>query len=387
MTQRNIVLAMLSVLLSVTMIFAQDECTTIVADALTATDAACTGIGRNEACFGNVNITTTLADTTLIFQSQGDVVDLTEIERMTLSPYDEATGTWGVAVMNVQANIPDTVPGQGVMFLLFGDVDISNGGDAMEAFYFSSGVGTAGCQESANGILINTPEGAGMITLVANNVTIDLGSTALLTAQPDDMMTIALTEGNATVTAEGESQTFEGGFQVNIPVNEDLEAVGAPTEPEPIPEEDLEALPDIMAFIEDVDGDATDEVVAGDAIVPQSGSWTSTTVSLTGSEGCPPGMTEMMVPEISTESVDFGGEFDLQTFISLMTVEGTLPGMTYSNPQPNVYVMEYSEQGASLTWTMNLLSETSMQSSFVMDMTDMGVNCVITYDFSMDYNG
>ncbi len=394
MVKRNLLFALLSVLMSVTLAFAQDECTTVVADALTATDAACTGLGRNQACFGNVNITTTLADSSLVFQSKGDVVELTEIERMTLSPYDELTGAWGVAVMNVQANIPETVPGQGVTFLLFGDVDISNGGDAMEAFYFSSGVGTAGCKESGSGILINTPEGAGTITLIANNVTIDLGSTAVLTAQADDFMTIALTEGNATVTADGESQEFEGGFQVSVPVNEDLEAIGAPSEPEPIPEETLETLPDIMEFIELVededseDSDSSDETVAsGGTIVPLSGNWAFTVTSVAPSAGCPAGMAEAMTSApIPTSYVEFGDTFDLQTMME-NTSEEMPAGITYANPSPNVYTMNFSQEGVTLTWTMTLVSENEMTGQYSMDMAGAGLSCSIDVSYSVTNQG
>jgi len=393
MTTRSLILAVLSLFMSITVIVAQDACSTVVTDALTATDAACTGVGRNEACFGNVNITTTLADETLIFQSQGDIVELTEIERMTLSPYDEDTGSWGVALMNVQANIPDTVPGQGVTFLLFGDVDIENAGDAMEAFYFSSGVGTAGCNEAENGIIINTPEGVGTVTLVANDVTIDLGSTAVLTAQPDDLMTIALTEGEATVTAEGESQTFEGGFQVTVPVDEDLQAAGVPSEPEPIPEEDTETLPDVMEFVEDTDEDSdedtteSDETVeAGGNIVPLSGTWQFTVAEVLASDGCPPGMAEAMTSTpIPASYTEFGDTFNLQTLMENTNTEGMPADITYGNPEPNVYTMQFSEEGVTLSWTMNLESETSMTGTYSMDMSGAGLSCTldVTYNVTL----
>lgn len=399
MNNRNWILAVFSMLMSITVVVAQDACPTIVADALAETDAACLGLGRNEACFGNVNITTTLSDETVVFQRQGDIVELTAIERMTLSPYDEATGAWGVALMNVQANIPGTVPGQGVTFLLFGDVDITNAGDAMEAFYFSSGVGTADCQESGNGIMINTPEGAGTVTLVANDVTIDLGSTAVLTAQPDDVMTIALTEGTATVTADGESQSFEGGFQVSVPVDEELQAVGAPSEPEPIPEEDTENLPDITEFVEDVDeSDDTDDsdtddastetTEAGGNIVPLSGNWAFAVASVVPSDGCPPGMAEAMtsVP-IPASYVEFDETFSLQTLMENTAVEGMPAGIVYANPAPNVYTMSFTQEGVSLSWTMTLVSETEMSGEYSIDMSNAGLACSLTVTYSVTNTG
>lgn len=396
MAKRNLILAALSMLLSITVSVAQDVCPDIVNEALTATDTVCSGIGRNEACYGNINIVATLADEDLVFEAQGDVVDLTEIERLTLSPYDEETEEWGVAVMNVQANIPDTVPGQGVMFLLFGGVDIENAGDAMEAFYFSSGVGTGACNESESGIIINTPEGVGTVSLIANDVTIELGSTALLTAQPDDLMTIALTEGNATVTAEGESQTFEGGFQVTVPVNEDLQAIGVPSEPEPIPEENMETLPDITEFIEDVDDegdddgdngdDSSDTIDAGGDIVPLSGMWQFTLSEATASTGCPPGMADAMSSApIPASYAEFGDVFNLQTLME-STAEGGLPLDTvYTNPEPNVYTMAFSQEGVTLSWTMILTSETTMTGAYSMDMSGMGIDCTldVTYTVSL----
>ncbi|MBL8119919.1 MAG: SH3 domain-containing protein, partial [Anaerolineae bacterium] len=52
------------------------------------------------------------------------------------APLNNALQEWGVAVMSVQANIPNTLPGQAVSFILLGDVEIENAvpvDDAVEA--------------------------------------------------------------------------------------------------------------------------------------------------------------------------------------------------------------------------------------------------------------
>jgi len=370
------------------MAVAQDTCPTIVADALEATDSVCSGIGRNEACYGNIQISADLADSSLVFQQKGDIVALTEVERLTLSPYAEESTEWGVALMNVQANIPDTLPGQGVTFLLYGDVDITNAGDSMEAFYFSSGIGTAGCNEASSGIIINTPEGVGTVSLIANDVTIELGSTALLTAFPDDIMTIALTEGNAMVTSDGVTQEFEGGFQVSVPVNEDLEAIGAPSEPEPIEEGILDTLPDIMEFVEvgdsDDDSDNTD-TLAGGNIVPLSGNWGFSIDEVIASDACPPGMADMMsATEIPSNYVEFGDTFDLQTMMESTGEEGLPANITYDNPEPNVYTMEFSQEGVSLNWTMTLESPSLMIGEYGMDMSNLGMACSLSVIYEIE---
>jgi len=394
MQKRKLMFVFISMLLSISIAVAQqDTCPTLVAEALEATDSACSGIGRNEACYGNIQITAELGDPSLVFEQKGDVVELTEIKRLTLSPYIEESTAWGVALMNVQANIPDTLPGQGVMFLLFGDVDISNAGDSMEAFYFSSGIGIAGCNEAASGILINTPEGVGTVSLVANDVTIELGSTALLTAIPDDIMTIALTEGHSIVTADGVSQEFEGGFQVTVPINEDLEAIGAPSEPEPIPEEIGGVVPDITMFIELEESDEddntanTDETVEGN-IVPLSGDWAFTLDTVEASSGCPPGMdAAMSSAPIPTNYVEFGDTFDLQTMMENTGAEGLPANITYDNPEPNVYTMAFSQEGVTISWIMSLQSDSLMLGEYSVDMSGLGMECTLDVTYNIERQG
>ncbi len=55
-------------------------------------------------------------------------------------------------MLRIQANLPDTMPGQNVTILLFGDVSIYNADSEddetygpMQAFYFRAGVGDAPC--------------------------------------------------------------------------------------------------------------------------------------------------------------------------------------------------------------------------------------------------
>ena len=56
----------------------------------------------------------------------------------------------------------------------------------MQAFYFKTGITQTSCAEAPqDGILIQTPEGAGQINIRANDVDIQLGSTAYLQAQPE----------------------------------------------------------------------------------------------------------------------------------------------------------------------------------------------------------
>ena len=107
---------------------AHDVCTTIVRTALQAANSACAGTGRNQVCYGNVLGEAIPADgvSDLHFDSVGDIAPVTQIKALQLSPMNAAANQWGVALMQLQANLPDTLPGQNVTFLLFGDVTIEN---------------------------------------------------------------------------------------------------------------------------------------------------------------------------------------------------------------------------------------------------------------------
>lgn len=106
-----------------------DVCTTIVRAALQAANNACSGTGRNQVCYGNIlgHVTPAEGVTDVSFEQVGDVALLERISALQLSPLDEAAQQWGVALMQLQANLPDTLPGQNVTFLLFGDVTIEDG--------------------------------------------------------------------------------------------------------------------------------------------------------------------------------------------------------------------------------------------------------------------
>ena len=354
-------------------------CPVIVSEALEATDASCADTGRNEACYGNIQITAIpKADAEdFTFEQQGDRVSVSNVESLLLSELNEDTGAWGVALLRVQANIPDTLPGQNVTFLLFGDVEISNSGDAMEAFVFRSGIGDAPCEEAPDsGILISTPEGAGEIELTANGVDITLGSTAYLQAEASESMDIAVLEGQGTVSAEGQSRIVEAGMQVSVPLDEDLMAAGPPGEPEPIAERLTQTLP-LHTVRQDDDDDGGDGGggSAGGGIVPISGNWVFTMGTITSSGQCPPGMTDAMSGfQIVNDAqfVEFGDGFDLQSVVEAQGDEPFPGTVVYDNPETNVYTMNmsFSDQGATMNidYTFRVESETSISGDFTFSM-------------------
>lgn len=247
-------LAILSILTSVSALSAQeDRCSALVEEALAAVQDACAETSRNQACYGNVSLEVTARDDApaFTFEQQGDRVDLIAINALRLSSFDELLGQWGIALMKVQANLPNTLPGQNVTFLLFGDVEVEDAATAddealrpMQAFRLRTRLGSTACENvPADGLLIQTPEGATTITLRVNDVEVELGSTLYLTAQPEAALTISVLEGEATVTVDEASVTVPAGMQTEIPMTEELSPAGEPAEPTPYELEPLELLP------------------------------------------------------------------------------------------------------------------------------------------------
>jgi uncharacterized repeat protein (TIGR01451 family) len=110
---------------------AQDtpQCTTFVREALDNVGANCDGLGRNTACYGFNSLqaffTQVVPDE--FFTSPRDQGELPIFERIETAPLDLENDLWGIALMSVQANLPETLPGQSVIFMLVGDTEVESG--------------------------------------------------------------------------------------------------------------------------------------------------------------------------------------------------------------------------------------------------------------------
>ena len=226
------------------------ECPDFVEEALTATDGACEITGRNQACYGNamVELNPDSEPTNLKFTEQGDIINVVDIQRLRLEPLNIQEQIWGVVLMRLQANLSDTTPGENVTFLMFGDVELENRSTDettnINSFFFASGIGDGACNSAPeSGLLIQTPEGVGRVELTINAVEISIGSTAYIQAQPDADMTVNVIEGQADITAQGETQTVNAGNRTKIGLDADGVAQSPPSPPEPYNAQPLQRLP------------------------------------------------------------------------------------------------------------------------------------------------
>jgi hypothetical protein len=310
-----------------------DMCPEIVRQALTTTADLCEETGRNQACYGHSLLEARPQPNVsrLKFDQEGDVVDVDHLRSLHLSVMDDDSGAWGISLMRLQANLPDSSPKKNITLLLLGDVEIDqdvteaitleatvntagninvrqtpsldsrvimslapgqaviadgrladnswvrvrlpdNGGTGwvaerlltsvsdfkdlsvveassryygpMQAFYFRSGLNDALCAEAPNsGLLVQTPEGVAEVTLLINEVDIQIGSTVYFQAQPGGDMAIRVIEGSAQVSAFDTTYKATAGSQITVPLDESLKPVGPPTLPTAYNEDDVQSLP------------------------------------------------------------------------------------------------------------------------------------------------
>jgi hypothetical protein len=220
-------------------------CPAIVGTALDMAGEVCAGLGRNTACYGHDRVEAILRaeDGGLAFAAPADRVPLAALETLHTAALDESTEEWGVAVLHVQANLPDTLPGQAVTMLLMGDASLEDASteDAapgtatppaestpqatpapMQAITFHSGLGGATCQEAAGSLLVQSPEGM-EVALTINGLDVQLGSTALFSTVPaedGEALVASLVEGHLRLLSEGRLLNLtESGAAVAITLN------------------------------------------------------------------------------------------------------------------------------------------------------------------------
>ncbi len=213
----------------------QLTCGEIVTSAIDMVGNVCNNPGRNQVCYGHQQLETVFQSANNTpFESAGDIVSLTDIQRLDASPLDEINQTWGIAVLRAQVNLPETLPGQNVTFLLVGDTDLPDLTSNMRTFTVSTGLNTSTCTNAPpSAMLIQSPDNT-QVTMTMNGATVTLGSTIYVTAIANNEMTIATLEGTAIVQALGISRIVQPGAQVRLRLGleDGLTVIEPPSEPE-----------------------------------------------------------------------------------------------------------------------------------------------------------
>jgi LysM domain len=179
-------------LCSVAIVQAQaDDCPNIVEQALKPVGEVCDPLDRNAACYGSNSVKTVTVESRPedFFTAPGDKSELVAFREIQPQPLDAVAKTFGVAVLNIQANVPNTLPGQAVLFMLIGDARLTNevkdsaDGTPFQSFYFLPSAGNLNCYEADPMLTIQTP-GNIAVNMIFNGVDTEFSPGTLLTITP-----------------------------------------------------------------------------------------------------------------------------------------------------------------------------------------------------------
>lgn len=153
-------------------------CEQLIRQAVTDLGTNCANLGPNSLCYGYEGVEAELIPAGP-FDTPGQRAALSDVQSVKTSLADPALGEWGIAVMNVQANLHGASPRMATYYLL-GDVEITNAVDPAAALMPADPVPVT---TNAQADVLRTPGAGGKVlatvaagaTLMADGVSPDGG--------------------------------------------------------------------------------------------------------------------------------------------------------------------------------------------------------------------
>lgn len=214
---------MVFVLFSVSLVAAQAaSCPAYVEQALDTVGDTCGTMGRNQVCYGNSAISAEFdAAASVQFALPGDRASTFDLRRLTTAALQPERSVWGVAVLALQANLPDSLPGENATFIVFGDAELEQAETApgyeapMQAFNLSTRITGLDCEEvPESGLLVQAPQET-TVNFLINGVEVSVGSSAMFQVEGEDL-TVDTVEGFVQVTSGGASEVAGEGVSVRV---------------------------------------------------------------------------------------------------------------------------------------------------------------------------
>lgn len=108
------------------------ECTPMAQSILESVKNVCSATGRDQICYGSVSIEAEPQSgaANFHFEQKGDIANVADLATLRLQALDPVDSQWGVALMKLQASLPDDAP-EDVTLLLFGNVQVANLGSGL----------------------------------------------------------------------------------------------------------------------------------------------------------------------------------------------------------------------------------------------------------------
>jgi hypothetical protein len=194
-------------------------------------------------------------------------------------------------------------------------------------------------------------------------------------------MTTSIVEGEATVTAGGASVIVPAGSQTLVPLDDQGQANGTPSQPQPYDAAKMAVLP-IRILPRTITIAAP--ISVGDSILLTEGEWTWTVGTPTG-EGCEPGVLDAVVANF-TPAGPFqlpAGEFSWASFSEAAYGQPPPSEGVFSNPEPNTYVIDLPTPGFTWHYEVRVIDSTHLEGAF----SSSGSGCSIVIPFVMTGEG
>lgn len=126
-----VLIVMLILSLSVSLTSAQspsNTCATVVQEAFNNLGTNCANMPENSVCFGSseIQVLTFDENLALAFENPADRASLSQIASLQSSDLNVTENEWGIAVLRTRANLPITLDGQGVVMIMFDDLELVN---------------------------------------------------------------------------------------------------------------------------------------------------------------------------------------------------------------------------------------------------------------------
>lgn len=221
------------------------SCQALIDRTIQASDRFCSETTSNTACYGNNTLKAELApNAARRFSERGDIIPVSELRRLSASPLNLEHNEWGIAVFNVIANLPRSLPGETVTMVVFGNATLDNqsgGGEGLESFYFSSELGQIVCEKIPfDGLMVTSPDGGG-IRFAINGSELTVMGNANIKAVRNGEMEVSVYKGSARIVSDGEEQYFGAGQKVSVQLGGEngTQSISTPSEPEAITGEEL----------------------------------------------------------------------------------------------------------------------------------------------------
>ncbi len=110
------------------------ECTALVEQAMTSLADSCGGLGGGAACVGFSNVSATFSGDEVSFSEAGDNAGLEALQSISAGGLDLEAEQWGLATMNVFANVPLALSPTGIHYVLLGNTEVTNAVDPDSAY-------------------------------------------------------------------------------------------------------------------------------------------------------------------------------------------------------------------------------------------------------------